>query len=136
MRKIHSLMLCGLLPLLCLLAAACSRGLDTQECDRLSEMVATARPLSQSDYASMIAQSDYLLHYLIDATDKATAAGGDARATLRDDPGFTARLDQIFTFSSVLYRAHLAGSLNAENAAAYESLDSISGHFASLCSAL
>lgn len=124
-----------------LLLTGCSRGYDKEECTRLADIVATTGQLSQDDYASMINQSGHILSFLIDRTNFATdgldAAGrADARAALRRDDEYMEKFDFMFTFNSVLYRAHLAGVLSPENAAAYEALDSRSERFARLWSTL
>lgn len=111
---------------------SCVRGYDAGSCSRLADKVALARPLSQDDYSAMIEQSGHILSDLIASADSARGGATD----LRDNPAFMERLDYMFTFSSVLYRAHLAGELDDDNAAAYEALDSSSERFARLCSAL
>lgn len=113
---------------------SCADGYDGDTCSRLADKVALARPLNQDDYSDMIEQSGHILTDLIAAAD--SARGGAGASGLRDNPAFMERLDYMFTFSSVLYRAHLAGELDADNAAAYEALDSSSERFARLCSAL
>lgn len=113
---------------------SCARGYDADSCSRLADKVALSRPLDQDDYSAMIEQSGHILSDLIASAD--SAQGGAGAADLLDNPAFMERLDYMFTFSSVLYRAHLSGELDAENAAAYEALDSSSEQFARLCSAL
>lgn len=121
--------------------SACHKGYDSRTCAVLSERVATQAPLSQDDYADMIEQSDHILHYLMEAADSISAIPDRDRrraaaAALRADREFLERFDYMFTFSSVLYRAHLSGALSAENAEAYENLDAASGRLASLSARL
>lgn len=101
------------------------------ECRRLARRVSIEAPLTQADYKSMITQGEDIYRYLIEK-----AADVPKDSTLRSDPEFMQRLDYMFTFSSVLYRAHLGGQLNAENTAAYENLDRYASQFAAICDAL
>ena len=85
----------------------------------------------------MIGQSRHILQFLIDKTSAVSQLPSDRRAAaeaaLRADKDFLEQFGYMFTFSSVLYRAHLAGKLSDENSAAYEALDQSSDRYARLC---
>lgn len=126
------------LTVIAVLCASCSgKEYDADRCERLSLKIETSQPIGQADYADMISQSQHILRYLIDKTAAVSALPSDRRrdaeARLRADSEFLERFGYMFTFSSVLYRAHLAGLLDADNTAAYEALDCSADRYARLC---
>ncbi|MDO4319336.1 MAG: hypothetical protein Q4C34_02055 [Bacteroidales bacterium] len=125
------------LTVIAMLCASCSKEYDAERCKQLSFKIETRQELAQQDYADMISQSEHILRYLIDKTaDVSTlpaARRSQAEANMRADDDFLERFGYMFTFSSVLYRAHLAGLLDADNTAAYEALDHSADRYARLC---
>ncbi len=106
---------------------------NPDECTRVARRVSMLAPLGQTDYAEMIAQSEEIYKYLINVAEQ---PADDDNRPLRENEEFMKRLDYMFTFSSVLYRAHLDGQLDAANTSAYENLDRYADHFAQICAAL
>ena len=134
MKKVAIICLVTAIAVLC---GSCAKKYDADRCERLSAKIETCRPLAQEDYAEMISQNELILRYLIDATTGLSslpaAEQREARERLHADKDFLERFGYMFTFSSVLYRAHLVGELDADNSAAYETLDHSAERYARLC---
>lgn len=121
---------------------ACSQASYSHDtCLNLSEKIERGESLSQKDYSSMIAQSKAILEYLIDRTDQLSEISGtdereSAARELHADPEFMDRFGYLFTFSSCLYRAELAGNLDSGNLRDYQDLSEYNDRFAAMTDGL
>lgn len=121
--------------------ACSSESYNYDTCLELSEKIERGENLSQKDYASMISQSKAILEYLIDKTGKLSEISDtdeqeSAARVLQADPEFMDRFGYLFTFSSSLYRAELAGNLDKSNLRDYHALNEYNDRFAAMTDGL
>lgn len=119
------------------LASCTSNRYDSLTCDRLTEKIERRDSLSQKDYKLMIGQSCAILEYLVEKTESVDRIEDpderhQASKLLHADPEFMQRFGHLFTFSSILYQADLAGKLDEDNIRRYHDLEEWSDKFADM----
>lgn len=114
------------------LVSACSghdwhRPYDSEVCSQLSVKIDSRQPLTQEDYASMIAQNEDILKYIIersrDISEMPDSTRPGAWRDLLADPEYLERFGYMFTLGSALYQADADGLLDDDNAKHYAELD-------------
>lgn len=112
--------------------AACSggdwhRAYDSAVCNELAVKIDSRKPLTQEDYASMIAQNEDILKYIIERSRTISEMPDSVRpGAWRDllaDPEYLERFSYMFTLGSTLYQADADGLLDEDNAEHYAELD-------------
>ncbi len=114
------------------LVSACSgydwhRSYDSAVCNQLAVKIDSRQPLTQEDYASMIAQNEDILKYIIersrDISEMPDSVRSGAWRDLLSDPEYLERFSYMFTLGSTLYQADVDGLLDEDNAKHYAELD-------------
>lgn len=123
------------------LLSACSasdwhRDYDAEICNSLAVKIDGHQPLTQDDYASMIAQNEDILKYIIDRSRRISDMPDSVRAgawrDLLADPEYLERFSYMFTLGSTLYQADADGLLDSENARRYAELDRYNADLAAI----
>lgn len=111
-------------------------GYNSAECERLSIAIERHDSLTQHDYAQMIAQSEYIVRYLVEKNDAIGDLPEDSRLEelrqLRASPEYMERFGYFFTLGSALYQADTRGLLDDSNRRHYAELDEYNTRFSRL----
>ena len=123
------------------LLAACSasdwhQAYDSDVCNELATKIDSRQPLTQQDYASMIAQNEDILKYIIERSRTISEMPDSVRSgawrDLLADPEYLERFSYMFTIGSSLYQADADGLLDKENADHYAELDRYNADLAAI----
>jgi len=136
--KLH-ILITAFSALLFVAASSCSdwhQDYDSAVCNELAVKIDSRQPLTQQDYASMIAQNEDILKYIIARSraisEMPDSIRSDAWRDLLADPEYLERFSYMFTLGSTLYQADADGLLDSDNAKHYAELDRYNADLAAI----
>ena len=109
---------------------------DSETCNALAVKIDSRQPLSQEDYAVMMAQNEDILKYIIERSREISELPDSVRPgawhDLLADPEYLERFSYMFTLGSTLYQADIDGLLDDRNARSYAELDKYNADLAAI----
>lgn len=112
------------------LLCGCSRqaaSYDADKCEALAVRIDSGDSLTQRDYTEMIGQSEAIMKYLIEESQKIEdmpdSVHYSAWRILLAEPEYMERFSYMFTLGSALYQAESHNKLDSKNRKLYEQLD-------------
>ena len=109
---------------------------DSETSYALAVKIDSRQPLSQEDYAVMIAQNEDILKYIIERSREISELPDSVRPgawhDLLADPEYLERFSYMFTLGSTLYQADIDGLLDDRNARSYAELDKYNADLAAI----
>ena len=122
--------------------SGCARqGYSAELCGSFASRGEGREVFTQEDYEAMVDQCHYIVDYLLESTQEIASIGDSAeraqamRGRLADED-YMQRLGYMFTLSSLLYQADVAGRLGPEVRKDYRDLVAVTEEFAQLSSSI